>query len=274
MPCKMCHSPRTNQSSCPLNPNACSINVKKHFKATEMTGGDPSSFITIFLDEESEMPPDLTKVLRQFTTSCVYKEQTKALVRKDAFSALEQGTDGVAPLSYIALSRLFPESDDVYNATERLFIISMTDDGTVNGFIGGILDATPIIDHRRLSFYDSVKYNTVFEEFGDVKKQKIPVSWVEIICVAPTSRGKGLSKALIQAFERLCLAKYQKERSELEYAFIGIDISGTEKGGINLGLKTLYQNLGFDFGTKTNLNVAEFRGAQFGSKWYKINPKD
>lgn len=230
---------------------------------------------TIRIGPESDMVLELTNLLRGFRSLCEYKGKVITRRRKD--KEWQETEDDPSALSYIALSRLFPGADPVYTETERVFITAIQDEKPI-GFIAGVLNAQSIHNHVKLESYDNVKYGTVVDEFSIVREHGLPLAWIEILCVSPDSRKKGIVNELIGKFEEIAKEYAVHTIPDLEgakkadagYVFVGIDTSGTKSGGINVKLKTLYERHGYDFGSDVNQELLAFGGAQFGSKFVAL----
>lgn len=271
MPCKLCGSPGTNASSCPLNEYALSPSYSKHRVApasplppvpVAAPKPPPSSFATIVLEPtDGGSDPLLKQLVTHFQSVCHYDQKVMAKAKPDPFSSKWQDVEhSVKGPGYVALTRLFNDTTYTDN-THRVFIIQHSE-GQIQGFIAGVIDVLPLVDHRLLKSYDNMKYKLVYDQMDTTD---ISVSWIEILCVHPDIRGKELGKKLITAFEEVCKSRFQGRDG-----FVGIDLSGTEEQGINVPLKKHYEKLGYDFDMPTarylNMNPSTFGGAQFGVK--------
>ena len=97
----------------------------------------------------------------------------------------------------------------------------------------------------------------------DPSDDGMPMSWIEIICVHPDGRGSGVSGTLINKF-----IEHSKAISKSNQLVLGLDIVGTSDGGINLGLRKIYEQLCFKFDMPGNKGQTPmmFHGAQFAGK--------
>jgi hypothetical protein len=260
--CSLCDTPFANLRTCPLNPDAMSPDISKHTNVQLLASKPVTDIQTIILKPKQEDIPELlAAVFASFGKTCNYDKTIKS----------EMIDDKASQVGYLALSRLLPDYMDntnglYVNYTDRVFIVAISAKGEIEGFLAGVLDVSPIINKPQLPSYDNIKYNLVYDQMED---DPVHVSWIEILCVSPSSRGKDLGDKLIKSFEQTCLKSWPKDGQP---GFIGVDISGTAKKGINVSLKQYYTGLGYDFEMPTalDLNTSTQDGAQFGVKYFML----
>mgnify|MGYP001398155686 CR=1 FL=1 len=253
---------------------ACSKPSKKH-----VTRSSAPDYKYLILDLDTKNPDDrkyIDQTISDYATICKSVTSTPSLKRTSPFNPKLTPTTGtVSPLAFEPLRRLLPEYNTIYQETRRVLIVCVDETDNVVGFLGGNINALPILDKYgetpQMDSYDRVKYINVYSEFGpqDDVEPDIPLSWVEILCIAPNGRGKKLPEQLITMF----IAHCKSVTGEKELV-LGVDVAGTVEGGINLGLVRNYEKLGFKFDMfKTlgyNWNLSDvytmFMGAQFGGQ--------
>jgi GNAT superfamily N-acetyltransferase len=240
---------------------------------THVTRSSAPDYKYLLIDLDTENPDErkyIDQTIQQYATICKSVTSTPSLKRMTPFSSkLTQTTGTVSPLAFEPLRRLLPEHDTIYQETRRVLIVCVDKTDSVVGFLGGSVDALPILDKYgdtpRMDSYDRVKYINVYSQFGPQEDTEpdIPLSWVEILCVAPSGRGQNLPKQLITKFIEYC--KSVTGEKEL---VLGVDVAGTVENGINLGLVRNYEKLEFKFDMDWNLSdvYTMFMGAQFGGQ--------
>ena len=206
-------------------------------------------------------------VLEQYDELCQYQGLVKSSKRKGLFGATkwQEIEDTVPKLNPMALDRLLPDKNKLYDTTERLLIVC-TEGEAICGFIGGVVDVTSIMHSSiadGLSSYDSSKYNDIYSSFEGAEETNIPMSWIEILCVSPKNRSRGIGKMLIEYYQEEIKNRHLMAQPDVPYGLIGLDIVGTESGGINISLKKYYEDQGFDFSSESNMQARMFHGAQF-----------
>ena len=217
----------------------------------------------------------LTDVNNQYNDICKSVGKTRALKSTSMFKPLwEPIEDVVSALSYTPIYRMKPESEhEVYSTVNNVVAVCINEKGELLGFLGGVVNVYDILinydSSPALDTYDRTKYKSIYAHlvpFDDTAPP--PISWIEIICVHPESRGKGVTIELINMFISHC--KVEEKSDDL---VVGLDIVGTLKGGINCGLKKVYQKLGFDFSMPDNMSIIPqmFNGAQFAGRREKID---
>jgi GNAT superfamily N-acetyltransferase len=219
----------------------------------------------------------LDQVDRQYNDICKSVAKTRTLKSTGGVFKIkweqEQEQDGVAALAREPLSRMKPDSEhEVYSKMNNVVVVCLRQVGSepepeLVGFLGGVVNVYAIMeqDSAALESYDRMKYNIIYTHL--VPKDDAappPISWIEVICVHPIGRGIGVARRLMNAFIEHC--KTEEKSDDL---LLGLDIVGTLNGGINLGLKDIYEyEYDFDFGAAENsVSVPTmFRGAQFAGK--------
>lgn len=209
------------------------------------------------------------RVLDQYQDICKSVPVTRSLKKIRVFGAQMQELDGnVSSLNKKPLARLYPVGIGPYAVSNNIIVICLDAKDTIMGFLAGVVDVTKLMahddyysgpDHRdqQLNSYDRNKYNALYDYFVP----EGPMAWIEIICVQEAGRGKGIAKQLIDEF-----IDYSAQGEEI---VIGLDIAGTVEGGINLGLKKIYEGLGFEFPVIENKNFYRmFGGSQIAGRRY------
>jgi len=215
--------------------------------------------------------PDEQKIIKdvdnQYNNICRQVKNTKAL-KKIMFTAdWQQVEDGVFALAKEPLDRIRASSEHPVYSTLNNTLVVCLDGAQILGFLGGIVNAYDILTEHyedpKLSSYDRTKYGNVYSYLVPDTAPEIPMSWIEIICVHPEGRGRNIAQTLIERF-----IAYSKQSQHADAIVVGLDIVGTVKGGINLGLKGVYERLGFDFSMPENRGDIPlmFSGAQFAGK--------
>jgi GNAT superfamily N-acetyltransferase len=206
------------------------------------------------------------RVQEHYNDICKSVSKTRSIKKVGMFGSVktwQQMEDAVPVLPIAPLNRMLPDYDEVYSSMNNILVVCLDDDQII-GFLGGVTDALELLEkffnHRALSSYDQVKYTNIYNYIAGEDKNP-GMSWIEIICVHPEGRGKGVSKALIDNF----ISYSKKHRGTADGLVVGLDIVGTVKGGINTGLKKVYQGLGFDFDMPSNKGevYTMFNGSQF-----------
>ena len=227
----------------------------------------------LLIDFDTKNPAErkyIDQTISQYSIICKSKTSTPMLKRVDLFSSkLAKATGTVVPLAFEPLRRLLPEHNTIYQEGRRVLVVCVDKTDDVVGFLAGNVNTLPILDKYadgpRMDSYDRVKYINVYSEFGPQEDTEpdIPLSWVEILCIAPDSRGQNLSDKLITLFVDYC-----KSITGEKELVLGIDVVGTNENGINLGLVKNYEKLGFKFDMWWNLSdvYTMFMGAQFGGQ--------
>jgi hypothetical protein len=205
----------------------------------------------------------------QYNDICKSVKGTRSLKRV-MFSnpvAWQETDSRAAALDKAPLLRMTPTMEhDVYSKLDNVVVVCMKGDKII-GFLGGVVNAFDILvkhyENRHLESYDRMKYGNVYSYLVANGSVEPPMSWIEIICVHPEGRGNGISVGLIDTF--IAHSKSTQKTSDL---VVGLDIVGTLDNGINLGLKKIYEGLGFDFGMEGNRGDVPmmFSGAQFAGK--------
>ena len=192
-------------------------------------------------------------------------------------SSPESGVDSLYPIPKYALTRYFPNYvESPYNLINRLFI-SKGNEGfmMVNLDIQNILKpsyykADNFFDYSKYmniyqGFEEYLDYNPIYSEDGkEIDEEPFPnkntmLNWIEILCVAPGSRGKSIGFQLLKTLEEYLIRNFSKKD-----IVIGLDIAGTKNRFQNLDLKNYYINLGFEF-PNTGFNLYH-GGAQLAYK--------
>ena len=295
MPNKTCNksSPKASNPDYVCNPKtgrwikasgvtAKKLGVKKPIVAKKQGSLQSKQYVTrsaapdfryISIDFDTKNPDErkyIDQTISQYAIICKSTTSTPMLKRVDLFSSkLTKTTGTVVPLAFEPLRRLLPEHDTIYKESKRVLVVCVDKTDDVVGFLGGTVDVLPVLDKYandpRMDSYDRVKYINVYSEFGPQEETEpdIPLSWVEILCISPSSRGKNLSNKLITLFVDYC-----KSITGEKEVILGVDVAGTKENGINLGLVKNYEKLGFKFDMSWNLSdvYTMFLGAQFGAQ--------
>ena len=247
---------------------ACSHPSRKY-----TTRSAPHDYRYLSIDFDTKNPAErkyIDQTISQYSTICKSKTSTPMLKRVDLFSSkLTKTTGTVVPLAFEPLRRLLPEHNTIYQEGRRVLVVCVDKTDDVVGFLAGNVNVLPILDKYandpRMDSYDHVKYINVYSEFGPQEDAEpdIPLSWVEILCITPDSRGQNLSDKLITLFVDYC-----KSITGEKELVLGVDVVGTNENGINLGLVKNYEKLGFKFDMWWNLSdvYTMFMGAQFGGQ--------
>lgn len=215
--------------------------------------------------------PDEQKILMevdgQYNDICRQVKATKALKKIMFTTEWQQLEDSVFALAKEPLDRMRAESaHPIYSNIDNALVVCM-DGERIVGFLGGVINAYDILnmyyEDPKLSSYDRTKYSSVYSYLVPETAPEIPMSWIEIICVHPEGRGHNIAQTLIERF-----ISYSKQSQHSDTIVVGLDIVGTVKGGINLGLKGVYEGFGFDFSMPENRGDIPlmFGGAQFAGK--------
>lgn len=165
----------------------------------------------------------------------------------------DAGTDVTDVITNEPLTRIITHEDNpIISETDRVLCLYMVD-GRICGLIGGILNADSIRQHPGAPEFDQYKYGLVDG----------PLAWLEILCISPQCRGKGVGKILIDTFISI-VSNYRASHDPGEISgSVGLDIIGTLNGYTNDNLRQFYERHDFTF-----LHVCEaaklFNGAQFG----------
>lgn len=215
--------------------------------------------------------PDELKIIKevdsQYNDICRKVKNTKALKKIMFTTEWQQVEDSVFPLAKEPLDRMRTQSEhSVYSNLNNTLVVCI-DGERILGFLGGVINAYDILTEHyedpKLSSYDRTKYGSVYSYLVSDTAPEIPMSWIEIICVHPEGRGNNIAQTLIERF-----ISYSKESQHSDKIVVGLDIVGTVKRGINLGLKGVYEGFGFDFSMPENRGDIPlmFSGAQFAGK--------
>ena len=217
----------------------------------------------------------IERVEEQYTDICRSVHKTRALRKKGLFSMEMQEIEGTVPgLSMKPLTRMM-DDESVYNKTKNIVILCLDHQDRILGFLGGIINIMPLFDdeeaYNKLETYDRVKYTNIYNHFiaPEEDDKNIPMSWTEIICVLPEARGQRVAEKLMDQLTTHALKTEQKDE-----ILTGLDIVGTLERGINLGLKTVYEKMGYVFPEDLNKEaLTMFEGAQFAGKRLNVKTK-
>jgi len=192
-------------------------------------------------------------------------------------STPDSGVDTIYPIPIYALTRYFPNYvEKPYSLIDRLFI-SQGDEGfmMVNLNVQTIIKPSyyygeNLYDYSKyMSIYQGFEkydeYNPIYNDDGDeIDEDPFPnkstiLTWIEILCVSPNSRGKNVGYQLLKALEEYLISNFDDDK-----IVIGLDVVGTKNRFQNLDLRNYYTKLGFKF---PDIGFHKYHsGAQLGYK--------
>ena len=190
----------------------------------------------------------LAIILKNFATVCSIPTKNFATIpQKKSFLLPESPSeDTISQIPKIALSRLLDDdTSNPFNIIDRyLFFME-------EGFLISTFSVELLINNRKLDSYDNMKYNTLYSSYPNsfinkLPNPNIPLVWIELICVNPKYRKKGITKQLLNNLEKKITDTY-KDNTNVEYVILGLDIAGTTNGWRNKNLRDIYSKLGFNF---------------------------
>jgi len=201
---------------------------------------------------DKKLKNKLSIILKNFATVCSIPTKNFATIHQTIHqekSFLRPESPSEDTISYIpktALSRLLDDdTSNLFNTIDRyLFFME-------EGFLIATFNVEQLINNSNLDSYDNMKYNTLYSSYPDSfintkPNPNIPLIWIELICVDPKYRKKGITKLLLNNLEKKITDIY-KDNTNVEYVILGLDIAGTTNGWRNKNLRDVYSKLGFNF---------------------------
>ena len=206
----------------------------------------------------------LSIILKNFTTICsTPTKNSSTIYQKKSFLQPESPLeDTISQIPKSALSRLLDETSTPFHTIDKhLFFME-------EGFLIATFNVEQLINNSNLDSYDNMKYNTLYSSYPDSfintkPNPNIPLIWIELICVDPKYRKKGITKLLLNNLEKKITDIY-KDNTNVEYVILGLDIAGTTNGWRNKNLRDMYSKLGFKFENDSFYIYTE--GGQIGFK--------
>lgn len=209
----------------------------------------------------------LIKIIENLENTCDFSKERRYKVENNLsfLSKNKEDTDTLVPFSSDVFTKFIPEISELnfpsiflkhnspYNDVKRL--ICYVEDG----FLISTIDLLPIalndsfFDMYR---YDMMKYNELVsppeaddKTSADVHEPQLDymIAWLELSCVNPSKRGKGLFDKLLKHLIEHLIAHCNKNYPNYSMVILGIDISGTKNNKKNLSLKEYYIKKGFIF---------------------------
>ena len=198
-----------------------------------------------FIDQK--LQDKLSIILKNFATTCSTptKHSSTIYQKKNFLQPESPSEDTTSQIPKSALSRLLNDTSTPFNIIDK-YIFFMEE-----GFLIATFNVEQLINNSDLDSYDNMKYNTLYSSYPDSfinrkPNPNIPLVWIELICVDPKYRKKGVTKLLLNSLEKKINDIY-KDNSNVEYVVLGLDIAGTTNGWRNKNLRDIYSKLGFNF---------------------------